>query len=165
MYVSHGGMGSATFAGRESRLLTHFVILREPDRVFFERSRDTEAARLAAQERILDLVEHFERSDRVRAGNAFLAEESVVNRRREAVSCGIAEDREYASGARLRRAPARRSAGGAHHSITSVNRQRALERELTGRGDRVPGDEHELRSEERREDARVEAALAHADHG
>ena len=95
-------------------------VARERERVFLERRGDAEAARLAAQERIRDLVEALDRRDRVCGGHAFLAEEPVVDRRREAVPRGIADDGEHFVRA-LRRA--------------AVDLERALERELSRRGD------------------------------
>jgi hypothetical protein len=52
-------------------------IFREAERVFLERCRYAEAARLAAEERVRDLVEALDRRDRVRRGHLLLAEAPV----------------------------------------------------------------------------------------
>src|SRR4051794_14343962 len=79
-----------------------------------------------------------------------LAEEQIVNRRREAVARGISGDGEDVLRMHVL-------------ALVAVNRERAIERELSRRSALSGGDERQLGAEEWGEDAREESALAHAD--
>src|SRR3954466_1949647 len=79
-----------------------------------------------------------------------LAEERIVNRRREAVARGISGDGEDVLRVHVL-------------AIVAVSREGAVERQLSRRGALARGDEGQLGTEERREDAGEETTLAHAD--
>ena len=67
---------------------------RETIRIILERCGDAEAGEVASKERRLDLGEARNRRNRVRRGDALVSKQRIVNRRREAVTRGIADDGE-----------------------------------------------------------------------